>query len=175
MKEDGTYEQLPKKETVQLEKERARALEKYIGGLKGGMGAVPGARCSSSTRRKRPSPCKKPAKLRVPIVSDHRHELRSGSPLWSITSSPATTTRSARCASLITGAIAADACVAGYSAHAAASSSNSATGRQCNQNDGYRQGGRPGNDAFSGRLRRWAWQPWRFGLYELRGNNMALA
>jgi small subunit ribosomal protein S2 len=39
MREDGTYEQLPKKETVQLEKERAR-LEKYIGGLKG-MGAVP--------------------------------------------------------------------------------------------------------------------------------------
>jgi small subunit ribosomal protein S2 len=41
MKEDGTYSQLPKKETVQLEKERAR-LEKYIGGLKG-MGSVPQA------------------------------------------------------------------------------------------------------------------------------------
>jgi small subunit ribosomal protein S2 len=41
MKEDGTYEQLPKKETVQLEKERAR-LEKYIGGLKG-MGSLPSA------------------------------------------------------------------------------------------------------------------------------------
>jgi small subunit ribosomal protein S2 len=41
MKEDGTYSQLPKKETVQLEKERAR-LEKYIGGLKG-MGQVPQA------------------------------------------------------------------------------------------------------------------------------------
>ncbi len=41
MKEDGTYSQLPKKETVQLEKERAR-LEKYIGGLKG-MGTVPQA------------------------------------------------------------------------------------------------------------------------------------
>jgi small subunit ribosomal protein S2 len=41
MKEDGTYEQLPKKETVRLEKERAR-LEKYIGGLKG-MGSVPSA------------------------------------------------------------------------------------------------------------------------------------
>ncbi|HET9952951.1 MAG TPA: 30S ribosomal protein S2 [Polyangiaceae bacterium] len=39
MKEDGTYEQLPKKEVVQLEKERAR-LEKYIGGLKG-MGQLP--------------------------------------------------------------------------------------------------------------------------------------
>ena len=34
MREDGTYQQLPKKETVKLEKERAR-LEKYIGGLKG--------------------------------------------------------------------------------------------------------------------------------------------
>jgi small subunit ribosomal protein S2 len=41
MREDGTYEQLPKKETVQLEKERTR-LEKYIGGLKG-MGQVPQA------------------------------------------------------------------------------------------------------------------------------------
>jgi small subunit ribosomal protein S2 len=41
MKEDGTYMQLPKKETVQLEKERSR-LEKYIGGLKG-MGQVPQA------------------------------------------------------------------------------------------------------------------------------------
>jgi small subunit ribosomal protein S2 len=41
MKEDGTYQQLPKKETVQLEKERTR-LEKYIGGLKG-MGTVPQA------------------------------------------------------------------------------------------------------------------------------------
>ena len=41
MKEDGTYMQLPKKETVKLEKERNR-LEKYIGGLKG-MGSLPSA------------------------------------------------------------------------------------------------------------------------------------
>jgi small subunit ribosomal protein S2 len=41
MKEDGTYLQLPKKETVKLEKERLR-LEKYIGGLKG-MGSLPSA------------------------------------------------------------------------------------------------------------------------------------
>jgi small subunit ribosomal protein S2 len=41
MREDGTYEQLPKKETVKLEKERLR-LEKYIGGLKG-MGSLPSA------------------------------------------------------------------------------------------------------------------------------------
>jgi small subunit ribosomal protein S2 len=39
MQEDGTYEQLPKKEVVRLEKERAR-LEKYLGGLKN-MGGVP--------------------------------------------------------------------------------------------------------------------------------------
>lgn len=41
MAEDGTYEQLPKKEVSQLEKERAR-LEKYLGGLKN-MGGLPHA------------------------------------------------------------------------------------------------------------------------------------
>ncbi|MFO0587575.1 MAG: 30S ribosomal protein S2 [Polyangiaceae bacterium] len=41
MKEDGTHEQLLKKEVVRLEKERDR-LEKYLGGLKG-MAAVPAA------------------------------------------------------------------------------------------------------------------------------------
>ncbi len=41
MKEDGTYEQLLKKEVSRLEKERER-LEKYLGGLKG-MGNVPSA------------------------------------------------------------------------------------------------------------------------------------
>ena len=41
MKEDGTYEQLLKKEVSKLEKERER-LEKYLGGLKG-MGSVPHA------------------------------------------------------------------------------------------------------------------------------------
>jgi small subunit ribosomal protein S2 len=41
MRDDGTYEQIPKKEISQLEKERAR-LEKYIGGLKG-MGSPPAA------------------------------------------------------------------------------------------------------------------------------------
>ncbi len=39
MQEDGTYEQLPKKEVIKLEKERAR-LEKYLGGLKN-MGGLP--------------------------------------------------------------------------------------------------------------------------------------
>ena len=41
MKEDGTHEQLLKKEVVRLEKERER-LEKYLGGLKG-MGGLPAA------------------------------------------------------------------------------------------------------------------------------------
>ena len=41
MKEDGTYDQLPKKEVSKLEKERER-FEKYLGGLKN-MGALPHA------------------------------------------------------------------------------------------------------------------------------------
>ena len=41
MKEDGTYEQLPKQEVSKLEKERER-FEKYLGGLKN-MGALPHA------------------------------------------------------------------------------------------------------------------------------------
>jgi len=41
MAEDGTFDQIPKKETVRLGKERAR-LEKHIGGIKG-MGSVPQA------------------------------------------------------------------------------------------------------------------------------------
>ena len=41
MKEDGTYEQLPKKEVSRLEKERER-LEKHVGGLKA-MGSLPHA------------------------------------------------------------------------------------------------------------------------------------
>jgi small subunit ribosomal protein S2 len=41
MKDDGTYEQFVKKETVQMDKERAR-LEKYIGGMEG-MSNVPQA------------------------------------------------------------------------------------------------------------------------------------
>jgi small subunit ribosomal protein S2 len=41
MKEDGTHEQLPKKEISRLEKERSRQ-DKYLGGLKG-MGSLPHA------------------------------------------------------------------------------------------------------------------------------------
>jgi len=39
MRDEGVYDQLPKKEVVRLEKERER-LEKFLGGLKG-MGTVP--------------------------------------------------------------------------------------------------------------------------------------
>jgi small subunit ribosomal protein S2 len=41
MKEDGTYEQLPKKEVARLEKERER-YQKYVGGMKA-MGSLPHA------------------------------------------------------------------------------------------------------------------------------------
>jgi small subunit ribosomal protein S2 len=41
MREEGTYDQLPKKEVVRLEKERER-LEKFLGGLKG-MSSLPAA------------------------------------------------------------------------------------------------------------------------------------
>ncbi len=66
MREDGTYEQLPKKETVQLEKERAR-LEKYIGGLKG-MGSVPSAMFIIDPAQELIA-VKEARKLGVPIVA----------------------------------------------------------------------------------------------------------
>src|SRR3954463_15680301 len=66
MKEDGTYSQLPKKETVQLEKERTR-LEKYIGGLKG-MGAVPSAVFIIDPAQETIA-VQEARKLRVPIVA----------------------------------------------------------------------------------------------------------
>ena len=94
MKEDGTYEQLPKKEVSRLEKERER-LEKYLGGLKS-MGSLPHAvfvidphqetiavqrGAASSASRSSPSPT--PTAIRTS----------------STTSSRATTTRSARSSS----------------------------------------------------------------------------
>src|SRR6187431_1701279 len=66
MKEDGTYSQLPKKETVQLEKERAR-LEKYIGGLKG-MGQLPQAVFIIDPAQEQIS-VSEARKLHVPIVA----------------------------------------------------------------------------------------------------------
>src|SRR5687767_10412109 len=66
MREDGTYQQLPKKETVQLEKERAR-LEKYIGGLKG-MGQLPTA-CFIIDPAQESIAVSEARKLRIPIVA----------------------------------------------------------------------------------------------------------
>jgi small subunit ribosomal protein S2 len=66
MREDGTYEQLPKKETVQLEKERAR-LEKYIGGLKG-MGSLPSAVFIIDPAQEAIA-VNEARKLRIPIVA----------------------------------------------------------------------------------------------------------
>jgi small subunit ribosomal protein S2 len=66
MREDGTYQQLPKKEVVQLEKERAR-LEKYIGGLKG-MGQLPQAIFVIDPAQEGIA-VSEARKLRVPIVA----------------------------------------------------------------------------------------------------------
>jgi small subunit ribosomal protein S2 len=66
MREDGTYQQLPKKEVVQLEKERAR-LEKYIGGLKG-MGQLPQAVFVIDPAQESIA-VSEARKLRVPIVA----------------------------------------------------------------------------------------------------------
>jgi small subunit ribosomal protein S2 len=66
MREDGTYEQLLKKETVQLEKERAR-LEKYIGGLKG-MGQLPQAIFIVDPTQEAIA-VNEARKLRVPVVA----------------------------------------------------------------------------------------------------------
>jgi len=66
MREDGTHEQLPKKEVVQLEKERAR-LEKYIGGLKG-MGQLPQAVFVIDPAQESIA-VSEARKLRVPIIA----------------------------------------------------------------------------------------------------------
>jgi hypothetical protein len=72
MKDDGTYEQLLKKEVAKLEKERER-LEKYLGGLKGM--ASPRTRSSSSTRTRSRSPSARRA-ARDPGRRHHGHQLR---------------------------------------------------------------------------------------------------
>jgi small subunit ribosomal protein S2 len=66
MREDGTYEQLPKKETIRLEKERAR-LEKYIGGMKG-MNAVPAAMFVIDPMQEAIA-VKEAARLSLPIIA----------------------------------------------------------------------------------------------------------
>jgi small subunit ribosomal protein S2 len=135
MKEDGTYEQLPKKETVQLEKERAR-LEKYIGGLKG-MGAVPSAVFIIDPAQETIA-VQEARKLRVPIVAITDTNCDPDLVDYVIPGND-DAIRSVR---LITGAIA-DACVAGSARRREFQQQRD---RDSNQNDG-RQGGRPGNDA----------------------------
>jgi small subunit ribosomal protein S2 len=66
MREDGTYEQLLKKETVQLDKERAR-LEKYIGGMKG-MPSIPQALFIIDTAQETIA-VREARKLGIPIVA----------------------------------------------------------------------------------------------------------
>jgi len=66
MREDGTYEQLPKKETIRLEKERAR-LEKYIGGMKG-MNSVPAAMFVIDPMQEAIA-VKEAARLSLPIIA----------------------------------------------------------------------------------------------------------
>jgi small subunit ribosomal protein S2 len=138
MKEDGTYEQLPKKETVQLEKERAR-LEKYIGGLKG-MGAVPSAVFIIDPAQETIA-VQEARKLRVPIVAITDTNCDPDLVDYVIPGND-DAIRSVR---LITGAIA-DACVAGASRRREVQQQRD---RDSNSNDGRdgRQGGRPGNDA----------------------------
>src|SRR3954463_3192158 len=135
MREDGTYEQLPKKETVQLEKERAR-LEKYIGGLKG-MGAVPSAVFIIDPAQETIA-VQEARKLRVPIVAITDTNCDPDLVDYVIPGND-DAIRSVR---LITGAIA-DACVAGMAPRREFQQQRD---RDSNQNDGGRQG-RPGNDA----------------------------
>ncbi len=66
MKEDGTYEQLVKKETVRLERERER-LEKYIGGMKG-MGSIPQAMFVIDPAQEQIA-VSEARKLRVPVIA----------------------------------------------------------------------------------------------------------
>ena len=137
MKEDGTYEQLPKKETVQLEKERAR-LEKYIGGLKG-MGAVPSAVFIIDPAQETIA-VQEARKLRVPIVAITDTNCDPDLVDYVIPGND-DAIRSVR---LITGAIA-DACVAGSARRREFQQQRD---RDSNSNEG-RDGrqGRPGNEA----------------------------
>jgi small subunit ribosomal protein S2 len=135
MKEDGTYEQLPKKETVQLEKERAR-LEKYIGGLKG-MGAVPSAVFIIDPAQETIA-VQEARKLRVPIVAITDTNCDPDLVDYVIPGND-DAIRSVR---LITGAIA-DACVYGAARRREFQQQRD---RDSNQNDSGRQG-RPGADA----------------------------
>ena len=139
MKEDGTYEQLPKKETVQLEKERAR-LEKYIGGLKG-MGAVPSAVFIIDPAQETIA-VQEARKLHVPIVAITDTNCDPDLVDYVIPGND-DAIRSVR---LITGAIA-DACVYGAARRREFQQQRDRDSNANDGRDGGRQGGRPGNDA----------------------------
>lgn len=66
MKEDGTYDLLPKKEVASLEKERAK-LEKYLSGIKD-MGSLPGAIYIVDPKKERIAVAEA-RKLSIPIVA----------------------------------------------------------------------------------------------------------
>src|SRR6187431_2216187 len=138
MKEDGTYAQLPKKETVQLEKERAR-LEKYIGGLKG-MGTLPQAVFVIDPDQEQIT-ISEARKLSIPIVAITDTNCDPDTVDYVIPGND-DAIRSVR---LVTGAIA-DACVNGSARRREFQQQRD---RDSNSNDGRdgRQGGRPGNDA----------------------------
>ena len=139
MREDGTYEQLPKKETVQLEKERAR-LEKYIGGLKG-MGAVPSAVFIIDPAQETIA-VQEARKLHVPIVAITDTNCDPDLVDYVIPGND-DAIRSVR---LITGAIA-DACVYGAARRREFQQQRDRDSNSNDGRDGGRQGGRPGNDA----------------------------
>jgi small subunit ribosomal protein S2 len=136
MREDGTYEQLPKKETVQLEKERAR-LEKYIGGLKG-MGTVPSAVFIIDPAQETIA-VQEARKLHVPIVAITDTNCDPDLVDYVIPGND-DAIRSVR---LITGAIA-DACVYGAARRREFQQQRD---RDSNQSDGRQGGGRPGSEA----------------------------
>ncbi len=107
MRDDGTYEQLLKKETVQLDKERAR-LEKYIGGMKG-MAAIPQVMFIIDPQQELIA-VKEARKLGIPIVAITDTNCDPGLVDWVIPGND-DAIRSIR---LITSAVA-DACVYGVS------------------------------------------------------------
>jgi small subunit ribosomal protein S2 len=66
MRDEGVYDQLPKKEVVRLEKERDR-LEKFLGGLKG-MGTVPSVMFVVDPHQEQIA-IAEARKLRIPVVA----------------------------------------------------------------------------------------------------------
>lgn len=152
MREDGTYEQLLKKETVQLDKERAR-LEKYIGGMKG-MPGVPQALFIIDTAQETIA-VQEARKLGIPIVAIADTNCDPDLVDWVIPGND-DAIRSIR---LLTGAIA-DACLHGASRRRPSShdSAPREEGGQGGGRDGGDRGGerrgRPGPEVAYGRTSR---------------------